>query len=830
MVAWWIVALIYVALTVGYELLRPKQEFDDPTPGSLGDFSFPTIGEGRVLPMIFGTVLHEAPMVAWYGDLVSTAITEEVKTGLFSSEDVTTGHRYYLGMQLVLCSGEIDDVVGLRFDGKSVGYSVSSIGGGKRLTVDAPELFGGEDQEGGIQGAFDLYFGTDGQDPNDYLEGAVPASLPAYRGVCYCVARRPYIGTSPYLKEIAFELKRCPNSLGLADNHHDINGDANPAAIIFDILTSPVGRNGLGISPGLIDRDNFKAIGDDLADEELGLSMIQDTSTSTKDFLLEILRHIDGIMFVEPSTGLLTLKLVRFDYTPGGLPTLDESNCTVKELTRPGWDQLKNRVRVTYIDRADDYSEKVAQCQDLASIEASDGEVSTIEISLKALTNSTNAQLAAAKGLMGLGYPLQAAQIDANRVAWEFRPGTVFKLNWPPLGITSLILRVTRLGSGNLTEGTIDLEAVEDIFAIDWTGYAAPPASGWDDPIGDVPDLTAYTATEAPYEMVKVYGEHAPDSQTVLVMAARGLGGMSSGFNCYPLAYPGPGWEPLTAFAFFTPTGVLESGINQQSTELHVTTGPDMDRIASAAFPDFAKGTNVVWIENGTGGDNDEFIAFQTVAQGSGKLILSDLARGCLDTQPRAFVAGRRVWFVSYGAGGLNCEAPAVSPAMQIIYQPYNTQGAAPFSTFIQRALEIYGSAANPARSDLVYCPTDLKFNGVSYPDDIDGEMTVSWEHRARTTPWSYSNSGAVGTTEYDVPMTYTVKVYGQSDTLIHTEILTTPTKSWTYDEADERAESGLGGNLNNHLRVTIETKKTADANNVARELLEWEFDRNPPY
>jgi hypothetical protein len=690
--------------------------------------------------------------------------------------------------------------------------------------VTAPDLFGGEDQEGGIEGLFDFYPGGDTQPANDYLEGQVAGNIPGYRGVCHLVARRPYFGTSPYIKEISMVLRRCPNSLGLTGGHENIGGDANPAAMIYEILTAPTGRNGLGVSPGLIDIDNFRSIGDDLFDEDFGLSMIQDRAVSAKDLIQEILRHIDGIIFVEPSTGLLTLKLVRFDYLVGSLPILDKSNCTVTDFSRPAAADLKNTVRVTYIDRAAGFQERVAQAQDLAGIAAGGGEVSTIDLNYRGVSNAAIAQKGAAKGLMGLGYPVPHVHIESNRIAWNFRPGTVFKLNWAPLGISSLVCRVTRIGQGNLLSGTINIEAVEDIFAIDWTGYADPPSSGWEDPIGDVPDLTAYTATEAPYVMALEYGGHTGDSQIVLIMAARGLDGTSSGFNCYPLAYPGPGWEPETVYYFFTPTGVLESGIDETSTELHVTLGPDMDRIDSVGQADFAKGTNVVWIENGTDGENDEFIAFKTVALGSGKLILSDLARGCLDTKPRAFISGRRVWFVSYGADALNCDAPAVSPPMQIVFQPFNAQGAAAFSPLIQRSLEIYNS---PARSDRVYCPTDLRFNGLSYPDDITGELTVSWEHRSRTLPWSFADSGK--TDSYDVGMTYTVKVYGQLGTLIHTEIVTTPTKSWTYLEALERSESGLGGLLNDHLRVTIDTNKTADPSNIARERLEWEFDRTGP-
>jgi len=47
---------------------------------------------------------------------------------------------------------------------------------------------------------------------------------------------------------------------------------------------------------------------------------------------------------------------------------------------------------------------------------------------------------------------------------------------------------------------------------------------------------------------------------------------------------------------------------------------------------------------------------------------------------------------------------------------------------------------------------------------------------------------------------------------------------SWTYLEADEIAESGLG-RLNNHLRIRIRTFGASRTHVAIREI-EWEFDR----
>lgn len=129
--------------------------------------------------------------------------------------------------------------------------------------------------------------------------------------------------------------------------------------------------------------------------------------------------------------------------------------------------------------------------------------------------------------------------------------------------------------------------------------------------------------------------------------------------------------------------------------------------------------------------------------------------------------------------------------------------------------------ATTPARSEKVYCPTDVRFNGESYPASITGELTVSWSHRNRLGSWSYADSGR--TTSPEPGTEYDILVYGELDTLVHTETGLTG-MTWTYAEALEIAESGLE-RLNDHLRIIVRTYGAGRTYEAIREV-EWEFDR----
>jgi hypothetical protein len=806
---WWVALLWQIGLTIAYDLIRPKPSFDSPEPAGIGNFKLPTIGEGRVIPIVWGTCKIPGPMVTWYGDLEVVTMKEWVQTGLFTGQHVTTGYRYYLGMQLTLCSGEIDEVLEIRFDDKVPGGTTITPGTHySTVGIDAMDLFGGDDQDGGVAGTVRVYHGTTTQDPDDYLEDQLGFDLPAWRGICFAVFDHVYLGTSPYIKDVSLVVRRCPNTLGLSGGDENISGDANPAAMIYDLLTSSPSRNGLGIPAGNIDVDAFRTVGATLATEGLGLSMVQDRATPGKDLVFEILRHVDGIVYVEPTTGLLTLTLVREDYVLDDLPVLDENNCTLTGFARASWGTIKNQVRVSYIDRADGFTEKTVQAQDLAAIEATGGEVSTQDFKLRGYSNAQNAQAAASRAIAGLGYPLATQQISADRTVWAFRPGTPFKLNWPKLGIAGLVCRVMSIASGELLAGRINFDSAEDVFAVDWLAYTPPEGSGWSDPASlVVPALTDQAALLGPYEAVKLLPAPTGGAQQAVVVAARGSGGISKGFNAIIDS-------TSKRIPYFTPSGTLASAITETTTTITLDIGPDSTLLLSQNDPDYEAGVNVAWMINGD--DLEEFIAFQTVSidEVLGEITLTVLARGCLDTAPTAFDADTRIWFMSYGNTVVNVDGTGLTT---ITFQPYNNLGGLALGSCDDSTV----TAISPARRARVYCPTDVRFNGASYPVSISGELTVAWEHRNRLGDWSYGDSGETSDPEEDTE--YDVFVYGELDTLVHTEVGVTG-KTWTYLEADEIAESGLG-RLNNHLRIVIMTLGDSRAHSAIR-LIEWEFDR----
>ena len=127
----------------------------------------------------------------------------------------TVGYRYFVGVHFVLCHGPIDRILQIKVDDRLVWNAVAdnegtgAVGGYERVHVNQPNIFGGDDREGGVSGDLDIGMGTPTQGKNDYIQSALPGKLiPANRGVVSAILRKMYVGNSPYLKPWKFRVQR----------------------------------------------------------------------------------------------------------------------------------------------------------------------------------------------------------------------------------------------------------------------------------------------------------------------------------------------------------------------------------------------------------------------------------------------------------------------------------------------------------------------------------------------------------------------------------------------------------------------------------------------
>ena len=345
------------------------------------------------------------------------------------------------------------------------------------FNLNAATLWG---QEGGVLGKLNVYHGGDAQARDLYLSEVVANSISAFPRMCHVVfqprtktsVQNTYYGDTNYAKPITFVVKRTTKANTLGAVTPEIDGDCNPAVIIYDALTNP--DWGGGVPTFAIDSASFNAVAVTLATEGLGMSVILDSPKDIGSFVGEILRHVDGVLYTDATTGLLALKLARDDYTTASLPLIDETNADEVKMTRPSWAQTRNVVKVRYTDRDDDWTVGLAQAHDLANLITRGNEVSMEEISFEGLSNLTDAETVATRVLRVLSRPYASFEIAVNRELWSTRPGAVCRLTWASLGITDMPIRIVGVNAGTLEDGTITLDAVEDVYGKPWSSYTPP--------------------------------------------------------------------------------------------------------------------------------------------------------------------------------------------------------------------------------------------------------------------------------------------------------------------------------------------------------------------
>ena len=265
----------------------------------------------------------------------------------------TIGYHYGLSIHYAICK-EADSIENVVVSGVGLLDSpVDLTAGNVTMTVNKPDAFGGENNgEGGVfRGTWYWEAGGPTQGQNPYL-ATKQTPCPNYRHFMGLVLEKVvHQAFNPYIKAWNFIVKRKPKAVGDWDTtvvDTSIGDHANPAAIIYETLINT--EWGAAIPSTKIDINSFHAAAQVLFNENFGLSTML-REENVKDFIDDILRHIDAVLVQNFQTGKLELKLLRFDYDPNTIPIIDDSNMlSLHSLERPQWFNQINDLVLIYTE------------------------------------------------------------------------------------------------------------------------------------------------------------------------------------------------------------------------------------------------------------------------------------------------------------------------------------------------------------------------------------------------------------------------------------------------------------------------------------------------
>jgi len=767
------VAIFIVAFSLLLILLAPKPKIENARAGSLGDFRFPRSSEGDPVPWFLGTVRLRSPNALWYGDFDPVPITKKQKTGLFSSKRVTVGYKYHIGLDL--CWGLAgNSTVRLRklWSDKHVFFD-GNISTASTLTINLPNLFGGEEQRGGLVGRIDFYPGSFNETRNAYLMAEADPQVPAYIGHCRTVfrgaaivspsalplsifrPRRPsgnnatgfYFGTTTNINAIQAEMTRLSSNVSAAFSVMPNGLDVNPMEVLYAGFTERFGMPGL--SPTNIDMASWQRDAQTLFNEGFGMSLLIQRGISGKDLAEEVLRIADGILYQDSDTGLMVSRLIREDYVVANLPIIDES--IVLDLTnfsKTTWEQTYNQCRVTFKDRSNLYADKVATAQDFANINFQQ-RVKNIDISMPSTFVADEANRLAVRQLSLLSVPLFQIELRCNRRASLYKPADLFIFNYAPYGISNMVMRVQKIEKGTLLDGVVTINAVQDRFATALAVFAPPGGSGWINPIGLPTAMVPEALFELPYEMSEAEGA------VIATIGSRPQAG-DLGYKIFA-GETAITLEEIGQIDTFTPSGLLTapypfSTAARDAVGFAVGTVRQADDVDGGTEDELLAGASVALIRSSAG---DELIAFRTF---NGTQV-GDVIRGIFGTVPLSHPSGATVFFITSGFGMVNEESPlTVTPfTVHAKLLPFSSRGQLALATAAPLSVVAINKAQRPA------VPGRVRVNGVA-PGSIGlvtGAFIVAWAQRTRLD--IQVRTQAEGSVTAELGTTYNLRVFNNA-------------------------------------------------------------------
>lgn len=822
---WWIA----VELGIAAVSLWAAHYFRERSPSSpLATPVVPRAEEGAVLPLAYGTVRVRSPLVVCVGKVYPR---DEVVGG-------QTVYDYHMGMRMVLCRGNtrVGDTTG-------AAELIGMYAGDRRLEavigpgISAPDATGSGSYRVSDHFVYaeapgtlsrpvigDLIFYGGRWDQNvhtaDTMGGdEVDAYRIPYRGQVVVSLIGGEVagwrtGGSTSLLPYSFIIHNPISIPGYEAVTAPIgNGDANPAAVIYDILCHPWG--GLGSDASAIDVDSFGAVAATMRDEGHGISIVIGSANDARKVIDEILNQIDGVMYEDPATRKYVLRLIRDDYDVGDLYIADPT--TVEgdpELSATLWDETYNDVQIVYTDAARDFVNVTASAQNAANINSQGGRRRRVEYRYPGISNGTLAAQVAAKRLRVASQPVMKLRLALKRSALDLRPGDAIRFMWPAWGVDA-VFRIYDPDFGTLANGSITVTAVQDHFTAPGAVFPLPAGATSVPPtptpidlrvITEVPRWIALKAYEQGF-ITNVDGPRGyylaapPTSQESRYRVM-----LDSSADTPSRTFPG---RFRLAAAYARHHGPFDSttGISIDGVEGWTPTTTTDTMIAS-------EGANLLLIDK-------ELIAFRTATDaGGGAWTLSNVWRGVLDTVPAdhadnavGYVLPGRFAVGSLGGNVLTHGTTYDAATLSAVASSWTPEAVAPADI-----LTVTSRTLRP------YAPDAVEVNASQQPTAIT-EEGVTIEGTARDRLRGAITRPDAGAETIEAGTSYAAVAYAEGeDPLAGGAQVTLATG---YDDTDIAASVGplpLGAAGHGSIEVGLEARRTVTLPNAtSAALTSWQ-------
>lgn len=747
---------LFIASLIISAALQPKSP--KPKAAAFEEFDFPTVDDGTPITVVFGDVWIKDWTVLGVANYRTEAIVAKIK-GLFGSKKTTTGYRYFMSIHMGLCLG-MDTIIEIRV-GDRVLWPPSAIHNNPISdlldndyladVIKQGELFGGDKGEGGIDGAITFY--KPGHDWKDPLEAVYGEETPLYNSVASVLYDGMVCSNSPYPKPWAFRLQRVTQGWNDAVwyagkaviwlENNTIKA-MNPAHIIYEAQTNH--DWGRGFSSSQLDLVSYQLAADQLFSEGFGLCLAWKRQDTLNEFIQQILNHIGAAHFIDRTTGLWKLTLIRDSYSANDLQIFDSTSGLLEiiEDNNSASDVAANQVVVAYRDPVSN-EERTIRAENLASIQAY-GVISETK-NYAGLPTANLAGRVAARDLKIGNSGLKKFKVVLDRRAYLLQPASVFRIAALEQGIENLVVRAIRVEHDTATNGKITVTAIQDVFGLPSTNYINQQPSMWQPPSITALPVSVQKLYEVPYadllnEFSLVQIQAMSGKGYVGVVAAQPAS-LHLDFDILAKTTVEPAYQNIGTgdFGFIAP---IAAPILQSATPTTCALLKPISANVQVGDRAFLDG---------------EIVRIDNIDRSTNTLVL---ARGCLDTVPAAHSSDAMLWVYTNTASVAEREF-LVNQTANVKLITRTSRAALDPALALGASITINNRLARP------YPPSNVKINNSFYPAQITGDLALTWLHRDRLQNSESSFTDHTSTAEPDT--TYNLRVYDANNMILHNKI-----------------------------------------------------------
>lgn len=490
--------------------------------------------------------------------------------------------------------------------------------------------------------------------------------------------------------------------------------DMNPAHIVRECLTNPIW--GMGYPTSEIDNTSFTNAAIIFDNEALGLSIILDKESTVEEFIKEILRHVDAVLYIDRRTGLFCLKPVRDDYSLESLPVIDESNTiAISDYSKPTLGELTNSITVNAWDKATNTTLSVT-VQNPALFMVQGREIGT-KIQYPGITNRTNAIRVAQRDLRIYSTALVRCTIETTDVSESMNVGSVFALSWADYDIEKLPMRVIGIDYGTDKSHAVCISCVQDVFSTPTTTIVKPSDPVWTNPTTIPPSpITDGISIECPYyELCQQIGQVQVDANLAatpeigMVLTAAIEPANSNAGVVYVTDVDYKTFDQVGNVSFSVVCGTMSAvAIYADTIQVYILDA-DAEKIKTGEWAYM----------------HLEFICVTDVVRDSANLWTLTVKRGCFDTQPVEHPIDSKIYFMDTN-NFLYLNEYVLSESVNLSVSSRNNTGETNPSYNFNTSVAIEGRAIRP------YPPQNVTINNLYYNTDQLSSIEVKWAYRDR--------------------------------------------------------------------------------------------------